>query len=107
MGEKCCERGNENADCHCGAPGPDRQPVPCGPDAEKDRGKHQQEPDDRRAGLVVGVGDVNAHRGNGQAQGDEGECLQAVRHSGCHIRHCDPKPSAKSSPNHERAVRFE
>ena len=94
MDKKCRARGNENTDRHCGAPGPGRQPVPCGPHAEQDRGKHQQESDDRRAGLVVGVGDVDAHRGNGQAEGDEGECLHGVRHRGCHVLTL-PKPAWK------------
>jgi hypothetical protein len=105
--EKCSARGNGDADRHCGAPGPGRQPVPCGPHPDNDSGNHQQESEDRRSGLVAGVGDVNAHRGSGQAEGNEGECLHGVRHRGCHVRHCDRKPIAKSSPNHERALRFE
>ena len=33
-------------------------------------------------GASSALGDVNAHRGNGQAEGDEGDCLHGVRHRG-------------------------
>jgi hypothetical protein len=70
---------------HRGAADPDRHPVPSGPHAEQDRGDHQQEADDRRARRVVGAPCVNSHRGNGQAEGDEGGCLYGVRHNGWHV----------------------
>ena len=85
MDEKCRERGNEDADRHCGAPGPGRQPVPRGPHAEEDRGKHEQKSEDGPARRVVERRDVNAHRRNGQDQSDGDECLPGVRHRRCHV----------------------
>ena len=58
-------------------------------------------------GRVVRIRDVDAHRPDCQGESDEGGRLHVVRHSGDHIHHCDREPAAKSSPNRERAMRFE
>jgi len=95
MGESRGERGNDDADGQGHPSRPDRQPVPCTPHRQQDRREEQQEPDAPRARRVVYFRDVHAHRGNDQAEGHEGECFHAIRHSGCHARDCDrgPRPS--------------
>jgi hypothetical protein len=111
MRENCREHGDEDADGERGARGPGRHPAPRGSYAEHDRADHQQQPEAggawTREARVVSVRDVDAHGPDGQGQGEEGGRLHVVRHSGCHVEQCDQQSAAKSSPNHERAMRFE
>jgi hypothetical protein len=86
MGHKCRERGDDGADGKRGPGSPLRKPVARGPHTEHDSGHHQHHADDRGTRLVVGVGHINSHGRDGQAEGDTGECLHGIHHSGLHAR---------------------
>jgi hypothetical protein len=82
---KCRERGHGDADGERGAGSRHREPVARGPANEHDSGHHQQHAADRGPWRVVGAGDVDSHGRDGQAEGDKGECLHGVHHSGFHV----------------------
>ena len=86
VGQKCRERGDDDANGKRGAGSPHRQPVARGLHTEHDSDHHQQHAEDRGAWRVVGVGHIDSHGRDGQAEGDKGECLHAVRRSGFHAR---------------------
>jgi hypothetical protein len=70
VGQKCRERGNDDADGKRRAGSPHREPVARGPDTEHDSDHRQQHADDRGAWRVVGIGHLDSHGRDGQAEGD-------------------------------------
>ena len=84
--QKCRERGDDDADRKSRAGRPRREPVARGSHTERDADHHQQHAQDRGAWRVVGVGHIEAHGRDGQAEGDKGECLHGVHHGGLHAR---------------------
>ena len=86
VGQKCRERGDDDANGKRRAGSPHREPVARGPHTEHDSDHHQQHADDRGAWRVVGVGHIDSHGRDGQAEGEKGECLHGVHHSGVHAR---------------------
>ena len=75
VGQKCRERGDDDADGKRRAGSPHREPVARGPHTEHDSDHHQQHADDRGPWRVVGVGHIDAHRRDGQAEGEKDECF--------------------------------
>jgi hypothetical protein len=86
MGQECREPGGDGADGHRGSGRPLREAVAGGLHPEDDAGNHQQQAEARGARCVVGIGHIDAHGRDGQAEGDENESLHGVDHSGVHAR---------------------
>ena len=86
MGQKCRECGDDDADGKRRVGSPHREPGARGPHTEHDSDHHQQHADDRGAWRVVGVGHIDSHGRDGQAEGDKGECPHGVHHGGFHAR---------------------
>ena len=59
MGQKCRERGDDDADGKRGPGSPHRKPVARGPHTEHDSDHHQQHADDRGPWRVVGGGHID------------------------------------------------
>jgi hypothetical protein len=84
MGQQCRERGNGDADGKRDTGSPRRELVARCPHTEHDADHHQHHAHRRSPRRVVRVGHIETHRGDGEAEGDKGECLDAVHHSGFH-----------------------
>ena len=95
MGQKCRERGDDATDGKRRADGPHREPVARGPHTEHDSDHHQQHADDRGAWRIVGVGHVDSHGRDRQAEDDKGECLHGGSSEWFSCPQCDRGPAAE------------